>query len=174
MNKKQKIFAILAALFLFGFTFRKRKGGNAIPQTNNALKNKLIEIATREKELWQNGTIKENNPTMLAKLRQYWGAVGQGNKAASAIVGDAWSAAFISWVMREAGVDWQPSARHSSYFQWAKQNRANNTGSKDKLCSILNHLESSDLHFRRVSFSTNLPIVRMLRCGFQVKPSSPA
>jgi len=129
MNTKQKIFAILAALFLFGFTYRRRKGGNTIPQTNNGLKNKLIEIATREKELWQNGTIKENNPAMLAKLRQYWGAVGQGNKAASAIVGDAWSAAFISWVMREAGIDWQPAARHSTYFQWAKQNRANNTGS---------------------------------------------
>ncbi len=128
MNKKNKIFAILAALFLFSFTFRRRKGGNAVPQTNNALKNKLIEISTKEKELWQNGGIKENEPKMLSKLRAYWGSVGQGNKAASAIVGDAWSAAFISWVMREAGIDWEPSARHSTYFQWAKQNRANNTG----------------------------------------------
>lgn len=129
MTKKQKIFAILAALFLFSFTFRRRKGGNnAAPTNSNAVKNKLINIAVTEKDLWRNGSIKEEAPGMLPKLRAYWGSVGQGNKPASAIVGDAWSAAFISWVMREAGIDWQPSARHSTYFQWAKKNRQNNTG----------------------------------------------
>lgn len=129
MTNKQKIFAILAALFLFSFTFRRRKGGNNVSPSNlNSVKNKLINIAIQEKDLWRNGAIKENDPAMLSKLRSYWGSVGQGNKASSAIVGDAWSAAFISWVMREAGIDWQPSARHSSYFQWAKKNRQNNTG----------------------------------------------
>ena len=59
-------------------------------------------IALDEWRSWRLGNLSENDPAVQGRLRQYWNAtphipVGAG------IWQESWSAAFISWVLREAG-----------------------------------------------------------------------
>lgn len=131
--KKEKLLLILAALLGFSFiALRKRKKGM------QGIRSKLKSIAESERDLWGNGTFKEDNPAFLSTLREYWKAAGVTNKPAQWMIDNAWSAAFISYVFKKAGAGslfkYNPS--HSVYFQAAKANRAANNDNPFKAYRI--------------------------------------
>jgi hypothetical protein len=104
--------------------------GYATPSTQ-ALRNKIVQIAKQEWERWGRGKTKEEEPRMRSVLEGYWrkGAGWLPTQAAwwSTV---PWSAAFISWVMRQAGAGnaFRYSGSHAEYVAAARDNRlANNS-----------------------------------------------
>lgn len=87
-----------------------------------AFKRDVIRIAVGEWERWERGRKKETQ--MVPVVENYW-RVGVGKPMPS--IETAWSAAFISWVMRTAGAQdlFEYSERHTDYVGWAKNNRIN-------------------------------------------------
>lgn len=92
----------------------------------SALGNKIVQLANQEHQRWQQGRVKESDPRMRPVLENYW------RKGAGWLPDDPawwanypWSAAFISWVMRQAGAgsDFKYSAAHAVYTKAAKDNR---------------------------------------------------
>ena len=94
------------------------------------LRNKIVRVADTEWRLWSKGSIKESNPSIRSRLQDYWmSGVGFVPSQPDWWSSVPWSAAFISWVMRKAGVGkaFRYSAGHSNYIVDAKNNRmANN------------------------------------------------
>ena len=119
MNKKNLtiIAAALAALILLRSLTRKK-----------GFKNKLAELAKAEYKKWGSGTIKEGNPQTMQSLRDYWQQGTKTNKSDSYYINTAWSAAFISYIIKKAGAGdkFKYSTLHSDYINAAKQNRKNN------------------------------------------------
>jgi len=72
-------------------------------------------IALEESKLWHNGGRKENDSRMQASLLKYWAAVGGPPATTKPLWETAWSAAFISWVLKQAGA--------GPYFQYAAAHR---------------------------------------------------
>jgi peptidoglycan hydrolase-like protein with peptidoglycan-binding domain len=98
------------------------------------LRANIVRVATQELARWRNGAVKETNPQIRAVLQDYW-ATGTGNKFTAAQLGSPafqasypWSAAFISWVMQQAGAGsiFRRAPGHAVYIQWAKENRLRN------------------------------------------------
>jgi len=116
---------ILALSFIFK---RKRK-----------MKDKMIELAKAERDFWQNGKIKEGTPSHLPRLRQYWNAAGVRSWTDQRMIDEAWSAAFISYILKNAGAgsDFNYSTSHSVFWQSAKKNRADNNINPFKAYRIL-------------------------------------
>jgi peptidoglycan hydrolase-like protein with peptidoglycan-binding domain len=97
----------------------------------SALRQNAVTLALGEWARWNFGQTKESDPTMRAALEEYWQA-GTGSVPGTANWWSnlAWSAVFISWVMRNAGAgsDFRYSSAHTDYVGAAKQNRlANNS-----------------------------------------------
>ena len=90
----------------------------------SGLRARIVQVALQEWQRWGKGTIKESAPAMRKVLDDYWlVATGQ------PYTGAAWSAAFISWVMYQAGAgsQFRYSSGHTVYVAAAKGNRfANN------------------------------------------------
>lgn len=95
-----------------------------------ALKEKLVKLATQEWLRWNKGHLKESNPNMRSVLEDYWRkGVGWLPSDPQWWSAHAWSAAFISWLMRKAGAGkaFKYAAAHAVYTKAAKDNRlANN------------------------------------------------
>jgi hypothetical protein len=91
------------------------------------LRSNIVRMARQEWKRWNAGGKKDSrDPRMSSILQDYWQA-GVGQPANPA--GGPWGAAFISWVMRRAGVGpaFPYSADHSQFIEAALQNRqANN------------------------------------------------
>jgi len=95
------------------------------------LKRRIVAAANLEWTRWNSGGVRrEKDPHMQPILTQYWRGVGLpvtaqqlASKAFQA--SHPWSAAFISWVMRQAGAGgtFRYSSSHSTYIAAAKQNR---------------------------------------------------
>lgn len=106
--------------------------GSPIPSVPwTALRADAVRIALEEHARWRTGGAvhTETDPVMRPVLRGYWTeGVGLGAAAADrAIEGRlAWSAAFISWVMRRAGAgrQFRYASGHTVYCAAAKRNRA--------------------------------------------------
>jgi len=117
MNKKNLIYlgAAIAALVLL----------RSLANRSN-FKKKLVKLANGELAKWKNKT--EGNNTTIQELRNYWKQGAKVTASDSYYINNAWSAAFISYLMRIAGAGdkFKYSARHSEYIQDAKQNRKNN------------------------------------------------
>jgi hypothetical protein len=96
--------------------------------TKSNFKKKLAKLANEELKRWNNGSIKEGNASLMPALRNYWKIGSKTNASDSYYIGNAWSATFVSYLMRQAGAGdkWKYSALHSDYIQAAKQNRKNN------------------------------------------------
>lgn len=96
--------------------------------TKSNFKKKLAKKANEELKRWNNGTIKEGAEALMPTLRNYWKLGSKVNASDSYYKNNAWSATFISYLMREAGAgdNWKYSALHSDYIQAAKKNRKNN------------------------------------------------
>ncbi len=108
-------------------------GAPAIAAPNiHSLKSNIVRLANQEWLAWDRGRKKESDPSMRAKLRDYWATGARVTR----IFGESnwwsahpWSAAFISWIMRKAGAGnaFRYAAAHAVYIKAAKDNRlANN------------------------------------------------
>lgn len=91
---------------------------------------RIIKIALGERLFWQDGKRTELDERVTTRLQQYWQAVGV--KASLEQLRSErfhnempWSAAFISWVMKQAGAgdDFHYSDSHWEYVAAAKKNR---------------------------------------------------
>jgi hypothetical protein len=117
MNKKNLIYlgAAIAALVLLRSLSKKSN-----------FKKKLVNLANEELAKWAGK--KEGNQTTIQELRNYWKQGAKVTASDNFYINNAWSAAFISYLMRMAGAGdkFKYSQRHSEYIQASKQNRKNN------------------------------------------------
>jgi hypothetical protein len=117
MIKKNLIYlgAAIAALVVL------RSFGN-----RSNFKKTLVKLANDELAKWKNK--KEGNATTIQELRNYWKQGAGVTASDSYYINNAWSASFISWLMKTAGAGdkFKYSSLHSDYIQAAKQNRKNN------------------------------------------------
>jgi len=109
----------------------------SVPQpagTSSALRAQIVKVALAELGKWSQGTKKENDPAMRSLLAGYWGSVLSSQAAINEAIDKrtAWSAAFISWVMKRAGAGsaFRASSAHTRYTAAAKKYR--DAGDKTK------------------------------------------
>lgn len=102
----------------------------SVPQPSSVaslrLRQRIAEIANKEWLTWGRGTRKETEPGMHGTLSKYWLTVRGKEKAENAIrTREAWSAAFVSWVMQESkiGNAFRKSPLHAAYVNAAKRAR---------------------------------------------------
>jgi hypothetical protein len=136
VNDKIKVLGILggvsvltiSAIYIFSKLFSPKK-------KQTPFKNKLITLANQEFEAWnKNGKIKEWNPLILPRLRRYWEEGAGIIRDNHYYINQAWSAAFISYLMRKSGAgnDFKYSESHSQYISQAVENRKENNTKKFK------------------------------------------
>jgi uncharacterized protein YcbK (DUF882 family) len=93
----------------------------------SGLRGRIAALARQEWERWGRGQRKETNPAMRDILKDYWRKTGQSSQSADIAIQKRypWSAAFISWVMHEAGAGsaFRYSSAHRVYIAAAKRNR---------------------------------------------------
>jgi hypothetical protein len=112
----------------------------AQPATSGAtLRSNIVTIAVKEWERWGKGTITESDSRMRSVLEDYWRTgVGWVPSDPTWWTTWAWSAAFISWVMRKAsaGNAFKYSSLHTDYVAAAKRNRIENNSNPFKAYRI--------------------------------------
>lgn len=134
MNEKVKAWAILGGVSLLTisliYLFSKPK------QKLSPFKKNLVKLANKEFDKWnKNGVkIKEGSKDTIQDLRNYWekgAGIKQNDKY---YVEQAWSSAFISYLMRKAGAgnDFKYAQSHSQYIAEAVKNRKENNSKKFK------------------------------------------
>ncbi len=105
-------------------------GGGAYTRSAS-LRQNIVQMAQAEFTRWNFGQTDESDPSMRPVLEAYWRATPSGvPTTANWWSNVAWSAAFISWVMKTAGAGnaFRYSSAHTDYVGEAKRNRlANNT-----------------------------------------------
>jgi len=121
--------SLLTVSFIYIFSRPKKQ------KQQSGFKKKLVDLANEEHNAWnKNGTIKEGNQDTIQRLRNYW-EVGSGIKEDdNYYINQAWSSAFISYLMRKAGAgdDFKYSQSHSQYIAQAVKNRKENNSKKFK------------------------------------------
>jgi hypothetical protein len=130
MDKKKIAISIglLATIGVTGLAFQYRKEIIGLIKGKKIVSSKAVSLAEKEKKKWGNGNIKEHDPKTLKELKDYWKSVGltyEGMK------NEAWSAAFISYIMKKAGAkdSFKYSPSHSVYIVDAIKNKKENKGS---------------------------------------------
>jgi peptidoglycan hydrolase-like protein with peptidoglycan-binding domain len=95
------------------------------------LRQNIVRLAQGEFARWNQGQTPESDPSMRAVLEGYWRATPVGVPTTPTWWSNIpWSAAFVSWVMKNAGAgsNFQYSNAHTDYVGAAKRNRlANNS-----------------------------------------------
>lgn len=127
MNKTLKYSLItLAAIAAAGgafFVYKKRKGISNIAK-------KAIDVAQLEFDAWNTGGTqrKEGDSSVYDRLKKYWQEGADIFWTKTKMINEAWSAAFISYVMRKAGAgdNFKYSPSHSVYIRDAIKNRKEN------------------------------------------------
>lgn len=102
--------------------YTKRKGISSLAR-------KAINVAKQEFELWnKNGKLKENDPTIFDRVKAYWQEGAEVFWDKTKMLNEAWSAAFISYVMKKSGAgdNFKYSTSHSVYITDAIKNRKEN------------------------------------------------
>ena len=105
-------------------------------------KNRLVRIANGEYDTWRSTlvsgryAIKEYDTGALSLLTKYWNATPSPPTPVTS--GPMWSAAFISWVLKEAGAGnlFQYSGAHIRYIRAARINRRDSTQNPFRLYRI--------------------------------------
>jgi hypothetical protein len=99
-------------------------------------KKKLIDLTNAEFNKWnKNGVkIKEGAKDTITDLRNYWKTGAGIIKDDNYYINNAWSASFISYLMKIAGAesDFKYSSSHSVYIRDAIKNRKENNSKKFK------------------------------------------
>ena len=142
MNKSEKIILIWVVAVIFAVTFfwifwiyRKKITSRVKSLKKSDFQNNLMNIALSEYDFWKNGSIKEGDNRTMDRLRTYWReGAGVKNWTDSQMKNEAWSAAFISYVMKKsgAGSDWKYSPSHSTYIVDSIKNRKENNSNPFK------------------------------------------
>ena len=94
--------------------------------TSSSFGNEIVRIAYQEWETFNRGTIEETEEGAWQRVGDYWQSVGLNYTGQD--TGVPWSAAFISWVMQQAGAGdrFEYNASHSYYIEDAVQDRYEN------------------------------------------------
>jgi hypothetical protein len=95
----------------------------------------LRNTALSEYEAWKSGSTKEGDSSTMERLRKYWKeGAGVTNWSDDRMTDEAWSAAFISYIMKKsgAGSDWKYSPSHSTYIVDSIKNRKENNSNPFK------------------------------------------
>lgn len=106
-----------------------------------ALKENIVRLANQEWLRWDRGRKKEGNRSIRRVLQDYWvtGAeAGWVLRKPNWWSNSAWSAAFISWIMKKAGAGsaFEYSPVHAVYTKAAKDNRLANNANPFKAYRI--------------------------------------
>lgn len=114
--------------------------------TQKSLPNKEMvkSIALREIDAWGNGKKKEDDPSMKSRLNSYYQAglcFHEGINPSKI----PWSAAFVSYVMKEAGVTFPGSCYHTGYFNEIKSRPALHSPCKTYPRSNINKISQGDV-----------------------------
>lgn len=124
MNKDAKWISLVVGVGISTLTLiylfsRKKKG------KKGAFKKKLVNLAQEEHKAWGYGQIKEGSQDTIQRLRNYWEKGAGIKRDDNYYVNEAWSSAFISYLMRLAGAgdDFKYSTSHSRYIEQAVRNR---------------------------------------------------
>jgi peptidoglycan hydrolase-like protein with peptidoglycan-binding domain len=98
------------------------------PAAGGSLRDRVVQIALQERQRWSNGALEEWDDAARPILIDYWTTgVGMKPTDAARFVEElyAWSAAFISWVLRKAGAgsNFAYNSYHSTYIAAAYKNQ---------------------------------------------------
>jgi len=110
----------------------------AAPSTR-VLQNNIVKLANQEWLRWGKGTIQEHEERIREVLKDYWETGTRGiDYSKPNWWKRAWSAAFISWVMKKAGAGnaFKYSGEHAAYIKAAKDNRLANNANPFKAYRI--------------------------------------
>jgi len=127
MNKtlKYSIIGLSSIAFIGGaiFVYKKRFSISKVGR-------KSIELAKAEYESWNKGDVKhkEGDSSMYDNIKKYWNEGTDTFWSKSKMINEAWSAAFISYLMKKsgAGADFEASNSHSVYIRAAIKNKKEN------------------------------------------------
>lgn len=100
-------------LFFLMIGTRKRPPGTVRPPTDRS----PGAVAAREAERWKENGLVETDPEAIGRIKAYWGATGLPFPG----IEEPWSAAFISWAVRESEnpESLTPSGAHIYYTRAA-------------------------------------------------------
>tara|TARA_R110002020_G_scaffold44348_5_gene128003 strand:- start:2713 stop:3357 length:645 start_codon:yes stop_codon:yes gene_type:complete len=118
----------LAVLGIVGFLVYRKKNGKS------KFKRKAVKVAKEEWKIWNTPSAwNENSPVRYKDLKRYWDSVDW-REGKWSPTGTAWSAAFMSYVVKQAGAgdDFNYSSSHSRYIREAIKNRKENSKNKFK------------------------------------------
>lgn len=129
MTKQEKIWAFglgvgTLGLITLAFIYRKQ-----IKAGISKFKKSIVDIANEEWNAWNSGgRIKEGDSRTMDRLRSYWREGANVNWSDQKMIDEAWSSAFISWVMNKggAGNEFPRTASHSEYIRMSVKNRKEN------------------------------------------------
>jgi hypothetical protein len=95
----------------------------------------LQNYALQEFKAWGNGTKKENDKSMQDTIAKYWKeGAGIKNWSTQRMQDEAWSSAFISYIVKKSGggKDFKYSPSHSTYINDSIKNRLQNNSNPFK------------------------------------------
>ncbi len=131
---KWLLISIAGAIFI-AITYINRKsiieGAKAFSRYVSSLRN----FALQEYEAWNKGSIKENDKSVSDRIAKYWKeGAGITNWSTQKMQDEAWSSAFISYIVKKSGGgdDWKYSPSHSTYITDTIKNRLENNSNPFK------------------------------------------
>lgn len=117
---------LFAGALIYVYRSQVKKGIKMTISKISDFANKLKNKAEEEYNFWKNGTIKEGNPLTMERLREYWReGAGVKNWSDYQMINEAWSAAFISYIVKKSGAgdQWKYAPSHSVYITDSIKNR---------------------------------------------------
>lgn len=127
--------SVLSVFLIYLFSRKKNIKSSNTPEIKSEFKKELVKLANKEWDKWnKNGVIKEGSKDTIQDLRNYWEKGANVKKNDSYYTKQAWSSAFISYLMRlsGAGDDFKYSSSHSKYIAQAIKNKKENNSKKFK------------------------------------------
>ena len=129
MTRNEKILiSVSSVLLVGGLAFLFRKQIKSLIKGQGEVSRAASKLAISEWEHWGRGRIKEGDAATMERLRQYWRQGGGVDWSDRKMIDEAWSAAFISYLMGKAGAgdNFKYSTSHSEYIRDAVKNRKQN------------------------------------------------
>lgn len=108
-----------------------KEGAKAFSDYVSNLRNYALE----EFKAWRNGSLKENDKSIANRIAKYWKeGAGITNWSQQKMQDEAWSAAFVSYLVKKSGggKDWKYAPSHSTYINDSIKNRLENNSNPFK------------------------------------------
>ena len=126
METEQELISALEAL--------DRESAESASAPGPGLRQRILETAKSELSRWGGGSRHETDPAMRDALRGYWAAVGVTQDSAEQAINEqwAWSAAFVSSILKQAGAgdSFAYNSNHAKYIAAAKAARQRNDSAR--------------------------------------------